>query len=194
MYSQDPDGATPVDPDEAEGLLPAHVVTRDELNAWEQQNILEAVRWSQRTTRQALDELAVRELHRRMFDRTWAWAGTYRRSDKNIGVYWADIPAEVVKVIDDGRYWITHGTYPLNEAALRLHHRIVRVHLFPNGNGRHARLWADMILEQNGQTALDWRNPELDSASEMRGAYLDALRAADANDYEPLLGLYLGRE
>ena len=97
-----PEGATPLDPDEAEDLIPTHIHTREELNLWEQENILEAVTWARRMRVPALSDLGVLELHRRMFDRTWSWAGRYRTSDKNIGVYWATIPVEVRKLLDDG--------------------------------------------------------------------------------------------
>jgi Fic-DOC domain mobile mystery protein B len=184
---EEPDGATPLDPDEADALLPAHIHTRAELNLWEQANILEAARWAVRARAQALADSTVRELHRRMFDETWAWAGRYRTSDKNIGVNWPTISTEVRKLLDDGQYWLDHGTYAIDEAAARLHHRLVKVHPFPNGNGRHARLWCDMVLRQHGRPPLDWKSRELDSDGEARTAYIGALRAADGQDYVPLL-------
>ena len=189
MFDSEPDGATPVDPDEAEALLPAHVHTRAELNLWEQENILEAARWAVRARSPALTEVTVRELHRRMFDETWAWAGRYRTSDKNIGAPWPTVSTEVRDLLEDGRYWLEHRTFTIDEAAARLHHRLVKVHPFPNGNGRHSRLWCDMVLRQLGRPPFDWKNRELDSAGEARRAYIAALRAADGHEYEPLLSL-----
>jgi Fic-DOC domain mobile mystery protein B len=191
MIDREPDGATPLDPDEAEGLLPAHILTRSELNEWEQRNILEATAWSRRVRATVLSEPLLREMHRRMFDRTWDWAGRYRTSDKNIGVFWAAVPTEARKLVDDGGYWLEHRIVPIDETALRLHHRMVKVHLFANGNGRHARLWCDTLLRQRGRPPMDWKNRELDHAGGARLAYIRALRAADAEDYRPLLGLYL---
>lgn len=186
-----PEGATPLDPDEAADLVATHLHTRDELNLWEQENILQAAAWAARARLPFLSEEAIRELHRRMFDRTWSWAGRYRTSDKNIGVFWATIPEEVRKLVDDGRFWVERGTFPLDEAALRLHHRLVKIHLFPNGNGRHARLWCDTLVRQWGRPPFAWRNRDLDHPGDARRAYIRALRAADGEDFAPLVRLVL---
>lgn len=191
MFGNEPEGATPVDEDEAEALLPSHIRTREELNAWEQANILGAARWAELARTPALSETTIRELHRRMFDETWEWAGRYRQSDKNIGTYWATIPTEVRNLVEEGRYWIENGTCPTDEAAARLHHRLVKIHPFPNGNGRHARLWCDLLLRQNGRPPFEWLSAELDEAGDARTAYIKALRAADDEDYGPLFGLLL---
>jgi Fic-DOC domain mobile mystery protein B len=181
------DGATPIDPDEVEALLPAHIHTRSELNLWEQANILEAARWAKRARGSPLSDTALRELHRRMFVETWRWAGRYRTSDKNIGVHWPAISTEVRNLVDDGRHWLEHGTHELDEAVARLHHRLVKIHPFPNGNGRHARLWCDMVLRANGRPPFEWRSRD----GEPRRAYIAALRDADGHDYGPLLELLL---
>ena len=191
MTEQLPEGATPHDPDEAADLIPGHVRTRGQLNRWEQENILAAAQWTQRTRAAALEEATIRELHRRMFDRTWRWAGTYRRSDKNIGVEWSSIPEEVRKLVDDGAYWIREGVFNIDEAAVRLHHRLVRIHPFPDGNGRHARLWCDLLLQQSGCRPILWQSDQLGSAGEARRAYISSLRAADDGNLEPLLELLL---
>ncbi|MEQ1858209.1 MAG: mobile mystery protein B [Longimicrobiales bacterium] len=186
----DPDGTTPVDADEAADLIPPHVHRRDELNAWEQANIVRAAEWVQRTRKPALDESTIRELHRRMFDETWRWAGHYRTSDKNIGVHWPTIPEEVRNLVDDGAYWLEHATYSYDEAAIRLHHRLVRIHPFANGNGRHARLWCDLLLRQHRRPLLEWVPGPL-TPGEARERYLRALRSADRGDLAPMLDLYL---
>jgi len=195
MTEREPEGATPLNREEAAGLLPPHIGTRDELNVWEQRNILEAAVWVSRTRRSALDEGTVRELHQRMFDRTWDWAGQYRLSDKNIGVAWAQVPAQILKLMGDGKYWLAKKTYTPDEAALRLHHRLVKIHPFPNGNGRHARLWCDLLLTQEGRPLFNWKNAELERTGDARRAYIHALQAADGNCYQPLFHLFLtGRE
>ena len=186
-----PPGATPVDPDEAHALIPDYVQTRPELFAWEQANILEAQRWTRRTRVSALDEATIRQLHRRMFDRTWKWAGHYRHTDKNIGVDWTNIPVEVQKLVDDGAFWISEQVFPLDEAAVRLHHRLVQIHPFPDGNGRHARLWCDLLLKQNGRPPIDWESDRLGKIGKVRSAYIGALRAADGGDLGPLRELLL---
>lgn len=195
MFEDPPEGATPIDYDEAADLLPTHIHTLAELNAWEQQNILAAATWARGTRSSALSDLFIRTLHRKMFDQTWAWAGRFRTSDKNIGVHWNAIATEVRKLVDDAEYWIDHQTYSIDESALRLHHRLVKIHPFPNGNGRHARLWCDIVVRQYGRPAFPWANRDLNELGESRKAYIDALRAADNLDYGPLFDLYLvGRE
>ena len=186
-------GSTPLDPDEADDLIPGHLQTRAQLNLWEQENIVAATRWTQRTRSLALDDVTIRELHRRMFDRTWGWAGTYRLSDKNIGVDWPTIAVEVRNLIDDGACWIRQGVFDIEETAVRLHHRLVKVHPFPDGNGRHARLWCDLLLGQNGRAPIVWPSDQLGTAGEARRAYIRSLRAADGGDLEPLLKLLLAR-
>ena len=186
-----PEGATPLDPDEAEDLLPGHIRTRGELNVWEQENILVAVDWVQRTRAEALDEATIRELHRRMFSETWRWAGRYRTSDKTIGIHWPQIPVALRNFVEDGRLWLREEVFPPDEAAIRLHLRLVQIHPYPNGNGRHARLWCDMLLSQVGQSAIDWGGANLDSAGEQRKAYIRALWSADDGDLQPLLTLFL---
>ncbi len=191
MFDDGPLGASPIDAHEAEGLIPGHVQTRGELNAWEQQNIIEAARWVLTATEPALGESTILGLHERMFDRTWEWAGRYRTSDKNIGVFWAEIGVEIHEFVHDGAHWLEHEVFSVGEAAARLHHRLVLIHPFPNGNGRHARLWCDLLLKQNGRPMFDWSSEELDKPGESRRRYIEALRSADGGDFEPLLDLLL---
>ena len=164
MFDDEPVGASPIDADEAEGLIPGHIQTRGELNAWEQQNIIEAARWVRTATEPALRESTILGLHKRMFDHTWEWAGRYRTSDKNIGVFWAEIGVEIRKFVDDGACWFENRLSSVDEAVARLHHRLVLIHPFPNGNGRHARLWCDLLLRQNGRPMFSWSSEELDRA------------------------------
>ena len=175
-------------------MLPRHIATQGQLNEWEQANILAAVKWAAdaRTKIDPLTDVFARELHRRMFDRTWQWAGQYRHSDKNIGIEWAQVPVRVRDLLADTRYWIDHDTYPSVEAAVRLHHRLVAIHPFPNGNGRHARLVADLVLTNLGGSPLPWGRGDLTHESEVRARYIDALHRADAGDIAPLLAFARG--
>lgn len=180
-------GATPLDPDEAAGLIPRHITTQGELNEWEQTNILEGVQWAlKQKKRDLLDEAYQRELHRRMFSKTWKWAGSFRQTDKNIGVDWLQIPVQLRNLQGDAKAQIEFKSYPPDELVLRFHHRLVWIHPFANGNGRHARLMADMLIQRMGRPAFSWGGQSLVGASEKRRAYLDALRAADGRDYQPL--------
>jgi Fic-DOC domain mobile mystery protein B len=179
------EGTTPLDPDEADGLIP-DLLTRGELNAWEQANILKAEAWVFRRRRNVLTVQFAMELHRRMFDETWAWAGNFRRSDKNIGVPWPTIPAALRDLLDDAQYWIDQGTYALDEVAARFHHRLVSIHPFPNGNGRHGRLMADGLARSSGAPPCTWGRGSL-TVGQARVAYLAALRQADKGGLDPLI-------
>lgn len=185
-----PRGATPIDPEELEGLRLSHVTTREELNRWEHENISEAMRWLERRRQKAeiLNEEFVRALHKRMLGKVWRWAGQFRRTNKNIGVHWAQIPLELKPLLDDTKYWIEHETYSPDEIAARFHHRMVLIHPFPNGNGRHARLIADVLLvDVLRREPFTWGKTDLNTAGNVRDAYIAALRAADNHDYNPLL-------
>ena len=182
-----PTGATPIDPDEAEGLVPEHVTTRGELDELEEANIQEGLEWALRTSREVLSEEFLYELHRRMFDAVWTWAGKVRLTDKNIGVDKNTVRTEVRKLIEDARYWRGNMMYEPDELAVRFHHRLVSIHPFPNGNGRHARLMADLLVEGLGGNAFSWGGAGLTNTSELRTAYIGALRTADNGNVGPLL-------
>lgn len=183
-----PEGATPLDPDEAEDLVPEHITTMAQLNEWEQTNILQAEQWLfSRKRRDLLTEPFVRALHRRMFDVTWTWAGRYRLTAKNIGIPASQIPLAVRDTCDDVTYWVTGRVYDLDEIAVRLHHRLVLIHPFSNGNGRHTRLMADALLFQHGAPRFSWGSTDLQRPGTARTEYLAALRAADAGDFTALL-------
>jgi Fic-DOC domain mobile mystery protein B len=180
-------GATPLDPDELAGLIPGHIATQGELNEWEQQNIQVGDDWARKQRKDILSDDFLRQLHRRMFGETWRWAGEFRRSDKNIGVDWLHIGVELRKLLDDVRFQVEHGSYPSDEIAVRFHHRLVAIHPFANGNGRHARLMADLLVERLGRPRFTWGSVNLVDAGETRQRYIAALHAADANDIAPLL-------
>lgn len=188
--SETPEGATPLEPDEIEGLIPTHITTRDELNRVEQENIRQAVIWLQtQRQKQVISEAFLCKLHQRMFGDVWKWAGEYRTSNKNIGVPRDRISVELRKLVDDTRYWIDHSTYAPDEVTARFHHRLVWIHSFVNGNGRHARLMADVLLGKNfGLKLFSWGRVSLVDENKTRQAYIDALRAADKGDYRLLLG------
>ena len=182
-----PTGATPIDPDETGGLIPEHVITRGELDELEEANIQEGLEWALGRSREILSEEFVYELHRRMFDSVWAWAGKVRLTDKNIGVDKHIVRTEVRKLIEDALYWRENLVYETDELAVRFHHRLVSIHPFPNGNGRHARLMADLLVWQLGGEAFSWGGVSLTNTSELRTAYIGSLRTADEGDFGPLL-------
>ena len=185
-----PEGATPLDPDELEGLKFAHIETQGELDQLEQQNIQEGYNWltRQRKYKDFISDEFCKVLHEKLFGSVWMWAGSYRHSDKNIGVDHLMITVELRNLLDDAKYWVEHGTYNREEFAARFHHRLVKIHPFPNGNGRHARIMTDVILEGVlGVAPVNWGASDLGADGEHRQAYIQALRAADNNDYRQLI-------
>lgn len=186
-----PEGATPLDWDELSGLKFKHVTTRGQLDHLEQANIQNGLGWlkRRRNKRDIFHEGFVRELHKRLFGEVWSWAGTFRTTEKNIGINPSQISIQLRNLLDDVRYWVAHKTYDPLEAALRFHHRLVFIHLFPNGNGRHARIMADILLvDVFGVDSIDWAGGyDLQAMNERRQAYIGALRLADSGNYQALL-------
>jgi Fic-DOC domain mobile mystery protein B len=185
-FQVDP-GNTPLDPTEAEGLIPK-INTLRELNRAEAINILMAKRWAEGDSQIASDLLnpsTLKQLHKRMFDQTWRWAGKYRQTQKSIGIEAFRISSELKNLTDDVKTWIEFGTYPADEIATRFHHRIVFIHAFPNGNGRHARLATDLLCVQLKVDRFSW-GASMD-ASEVRQNYIAALHLADLHDFSALL-------
>lgn len=182
------DGQTPIDEDEKEGLLIKSISTRGQLDEFEQNNIQKAMLWlmgRKLNQQQVLTEAFILALHKRMLGSTWQWAGTLRKSNKNIGVDKYAISLELRQLLDDCTYWVENTTYPPEEVAIRFKHRLVSIHCFPNGNGRHSRLMADVLIEKLfGQEPFSWG---AGGNNAPRAAYLSALRAADKNDYGPLI-------
>lgn len=184
-----PEGATPLDPDEMEGLIPSHIVNRGQLNELEQQNIADAELWLLSARFAAIhDESQLRKLHTKMFERVWRWAGTFRQTGKNIGVEAYQISTELRNLCEDVRVWLEYESYPPDEIATRFHHRLVYIHLFPNGNGRHARLATDVLLMKTlGRPRFSWGSGIIDHEGDVRQQYISALRQADQGDYQALL-------
>lgn len=182
-------GATPIDADEAAELIP-NLTTQKELNEWEQQNILTASvkhYGKKYTFEKILDLYFLKSIHKDMFDNTWKWAGEFRKTLKNLGVEPAQIYIELKNMLDDVLYWIKKDTYSKDEICTRFHWRLVGIHLFPNGNGRHARFAADLLAESLGIELFSWGNKDLYNEGEDRNAYIRALKEADNNNIEPLM-------
>lgn len=185
------DGQTPLDEEESEGLRIATISTRGELDEFEQQNIEKAIEWTLARTFKAekiMTEEFVRELHHKMFGGVWKWAGEFRRSNKNIGCDWEHVSIQLKQLNDDSNYWLQNKTYTEEEIAIRYKHRIVNIHCFPNGNGRHSRLMADIIVEHIfGKKVFTWGGKNLNKKGVARANYLNAIRQADKGIIMPLL-------
>lgn len=189
---QEPDDATPLVPAERDGLKLTWITTRADLNAAEQDNIDAGAAWAFRSRRANILTVAFSiALHRQMFGQVWDWAGHYRTTERNIGIAPYRIGTETAQLFDDAAFWVANETYEPDELAVRLHHRLVFVHPFPNGNGRHARMMADLLIRRLGAPPFSWGSNRDDGVihdiGELRKRYVSALRAADGNDYEPLI-------
>jgi Fic-DOC domain mobile mystery protein B len=183
------DGNTPLTEEEMADLIP-DLATKQDLNEWERENILRARTWADDDRTILFDIVTdkfVRKLHSKMFDDTWKWAGEYRKTEKNLGVPVGQIREKLSVLFGDARYWIENKTYPAQEVAIRFHHRLVAIHAFPNGNGRHSRLIADILLEKQSFPPLGWGDKSLVKDGTARENYIQALRDADNGNIQPLL-------
>lgn len=184
----EPDDATPLEPAERDGLLQSWITYRRELNEAEHANIVAGAAWAHRQRRRdILTEAFIKQLHGRMFGDVWAWAGDFRRTERNIGIDPVRIPVDLRIALDDVRYWIEKEVYSPDEIAVRLHHRLVAIHPFPNGNGRTTRFLADILAVRLGQEPFTWGRVSLIDIGETRTRYVAVLQAADNHDIGPLL-------
>jgi Fic-DOC domain mobile mystery protein B len=182
-----PNAATPLTPEEMRELIPAHIAYRRELNEAELENIARGQDWALNRRRNPLSEKFVQELHRRMLGDVWRWAGKFRTSERSLGIAFYEIPVALRQLLDDTKAWIVYKTYPPDEIAVRFHHRLVKTHPFPNGNGRHARLMADLLVMSLRGERFSWGSTNLKEAGALRQRYIAALQAADDHDIGPLL-------
>jgi len=181
-----PENATPVE--DASGLIPTHITTKEQLNEWEVNNILKAAeRYLTKRLKRIITVDFIKKVHKDMFDDTWEWAGQFRKRDLSIGVDWHKIQVEVKKLADDIEFW-GKGKSDLNifEQSIRIHHRLVKIHPFLNGNGRHARMIADIFLYSCRHKMPIWPSHEIISSTDIRKRYINVLNKADKNDYRPL--------
>ena len=185
------EGQTPLDEDEKEGLLIPTIATRSELDEFEQQNIEQAMLWSlERSMKQEsiFSEKFIRVVHKHMFNQVWVWAGEFRKTNKNIGVDKWQIPIEVRVLLDDVNFWISNKSYSPDEIAIRFKHRLVSIHCFSNGNGRHSRLMADIIIDKVFKLPIfTWGTSNLVKHGNIRAIYIAGLKDADNGNILPLL-------
>jgi Fic-DOC domain mobile mystery protein B len=185
---KDIDGSTPIA--DCSGLLPDHITTQAQLNEWEKNNIITAQKkYLGRRRKHAFDSDFFRAVHRDMFDDTWEWAGIFRKCNFNLGVDFCQIQIEMKKLSDDVKHWQEKLIFGVLEQSVRLHHRLVQIHAFQNGNGRHGRLVQDIFLFNNNHPLPEWPSGEIIEKTDIRNRYIKALHSADAGDYRPLLNL-----
>lgn len=185
------DGQTPFNEEEQNGLLIPSITTREELDEFEQLNIEKAIQWTfgkKWKAEQLFTEKFVKDLHKRMYGEVWKWAGAFRESEKNLGIKSYLIPTELKVLLDDAIFWVQNDTYSPDELAIRFKHRLVSIHCFSNGNGRHSRLMADLIMEKLfNATFFSWGSSNLVKATDTRKAYIKAVKMADKQDLQPLI-------
>lgn len=184
---EEQDGATELSEEEKDGLIPSYISTRGELNQAEQQNIVKGELWAFTKKHNPLDMAFLDRLHKQMYGEVWEWAGTYRQTARNIGIDAYRISTELKQLIDDAQYWLDHQTYEPDELAARFHHRLVYIHPYPNGNGRHSRLATDILLQFMGRERFTWGAGDITQKGEVRTKYITALQVADNHDYTLLL-------
>ena len=184
-------GQTPLDEEEKEGLKIKSITTQRELDEFEQLNIEKAVEWTIHTKlkpEKILTEKFVKDLHKIMYGDVWKWAGEFRRTEKNIGIPWTQIEIELKNLLDDTKYWVENKTFSPIEIAIRFKHRLVSIHCFPNGNGRHSRMMADIIMESIfGNEIFSWNQSNMVKANETRNQYIKALKEADNGNFKQLI-------
>ncbi|MBV8593276.1 MAG: mobile mystery protein B [Caulobacteraceae bacterium] len=187
LIDSEDEAATPLKPEEREALIPSYITQRRELNEAEHIGVAGADQWAFARKRDVLSEAFLRRLHWRMFEGVWKWAGEFRTTPRNIGVEAWQIGPRLHQLLGDVRYWIQHRTFAPDEIAVRFHHRLVFIHPFPNGNGRLARLAADLLIVNLDGERFSWGSGNLTSIPDLRRRYIDALRAADREAIEPLI-------
>lgn len=188
MYEE---GQTPLNEEEKEGLLLKSITTNGELNEQEQLNIEKAIEWIiglKLKKDRILTEAFIKTLHKKMLGKVWRWAGEFRKSEKNIGAKWINNPVDLRTLLDDTNFWIENKTFSPDEIAIRFKHRLVSIHCFPNGNGRHSRLMADIIIESVfEETIFSWNQSNMIKANETRAEYINSIREADKGKIDSLI-------
>jgi Fic-DOC domain mobile mystery protein B len=183
------EASTPLTPDERADLIPSHITNRDELNEFEARGVADADQWAfSRRRGDLLSAEFLCQFHKRMFGEVWSWAGTYSKEvNRRIGVDYYLIEPQLRELLDAVRYWIDNKSYAPDEIAVRYHHRLAQIHPYPNGNGRLARLAADLLIAELGGERFTWGRANLVEAAQARRAYVHALHLADGNVIEPLI-------
>lgn len=183
----EPDDETPLTAEERRDLIPAHIAFRAELNEAEQENIARGQDWALARRRDVLTEKFIKDLHRQMLGDVWRWAGRFRTSERNLGIPYFEIPVALRPLLEDAKTWIEFSAYPPDEIAVRFHHRLVQIHPFPNGNGRHSRLMADLLVMRLGGERFTWGSASIQQPGDVRRRYIDGLKTADNREFATLI-------
>lgn len=191
LLTDNPDGATPLSPDDLIGLKLPHIQSNSQLNEIEAANILQGQAWVASHNTLTRDEIFSREfvvaLHESLLGDIWTWAGTFRQREVNIGVDPVNISVDLHNFLEDAKCWVEFNHFTPLMLNARIQHRLVQIHCFANGNGRHSRIFADTVtIFLLKKKPLKWANVELEYVLNERNAYIGALRKADAGDFTHL--------
>jgi Fic-DOC domain mobile mystery protein B len=187
------EGETPIDPS---GLKNRSVFTRAELNRIEAENIRKAhVKYfASRPTvaKTPFDFTWMCRLHGEMFGDVWVWAGEPRTVELNFGVPVIQVLPQLYDLAETIAFWKNNRDLALAEQTARLHHTAVLIHPFCNGNGRWARMLANIWQYAHSGEITKWPEDKagIGEIGRIRSEYLAALRTADTGDFGPLLQMH----
>lgn len=189
----EPEGATPLTLDDMQGLRYKHLETRDQLNELEAANILKGQMWANKLKAPTLETIFSRDfitqLHIELFGEVWKWAGIFRLRELNIGVAPHNISVELHNFLEDAKCWIEFKHFDNLELSARIQHRLVQIHPFANGNGRHSRIFTDIVrVFLLKEKPMKWANVKLEDMTTERSSYISGLRTADGGDFLEFVG------
>lgn len=185
----DRDGSTPLDPDQIRGIKFSHLVNMGELDEVEDLNIQKGLEW---LNRQKGDDYLSMEflckLHEKLFGDVWKWAGTFRKVEVNLSkIKYYDVGPQLKMFFEDAKLWIEGGRMSWDEISAEMHHRLIAIHPFPNGNGRTTRIYTEYVQKRNKQAVTSWKASLNHDPKERRRVYIKSLQQADKGDFRPLI-------
>lgn len=185
----DRDGATPLDHNQIKGIRFSHLTTMGELDEIEDENIQTGLEWLNRQkTEDYLSSQFLCKLHDKLFCDVWKWAGKFRTVEVNISSYRAfDVAPQLLNFFEDVKLWIPSGKMSWDEISAEMHHRLVSIHPFPNGNGRTTRIFTEYVERRNNRPVTSWKASLVDDPKKRRASYIFALKAADKGDFTFLI-------
>lgn len=185
----DRDGSTPLDHDQIKGIRFSHLTTMGELDELEDINIQKGLEWlNHQKTDDYLSMEFLCKLHEKLFGDVWKWAGKFRTVEVNISKYRPyDIGPQLKNFFEDVKLWIDHGKMSWDEISAEMHHRLVSIHPFPNGNGRTTRIFTEYVQKRNKQPVTNWKASLNHKPDERRKNYIKALQSADKEDFSLLI-------
>jgi Fic-DOC domain mobile mystery protein B len=160
-----------------------------ELDELEDVNIQNGLEW---LNRQKTDDYLsidfICKLHEKLFSDVWKWAGKFRTAEVNISKYRPyDVGPQLKNFFEDAKVWITSGQMSWDEISAEMHHRLVTIHPFPNGNGRTTRIYTEYVQKRNNQEVTSWNAALAHQPKRRRESYIKALRDADKGDFTLLI-------